>query len=220
MPQPLFSSLWWSHMKTNLVKQTSFVRGLISGWCSLPKIIARIEACGFIRKFFGCPTFIAVRAVIIGNSSCEFSRTIFPNMLKTSLHCHHLSTVEPETTISGVISPFFLECHKAAISGKSLAKQLPGEASWLAQNRQPVPLDLFPIAASYTWPILFLQCHQTTSFEPGLKSNGVSLPFFSLCHSLAKVGKRIARDSSFGANGKFSRYSKYFSSAIKVGFLT
>ena len=110
---------------------------------------------------------------------------------ETSLHCHQRFTVAPVTIISGVTSPFFSGCHKAATSGNLVAKQLSGDAAWLVQNRHPLPLVLLSIEASYTWSKLSLHCHQTSSPEPAVKSNGVKLPFLSLVPFFGQVWEKF-----------------------------
>jgi len=63
-------------------------------------------------------------------------------------------TVRPPriaTTSSGVKSPFFVGCHRAAAAGLRLASELVSEALRLAQHGQPLPpLTLLPSVASHS----------------------------------------------------------------------
>src|SRR5713101_6943583 len=54
-------------------------------------------------------------------------------------HCHQTFRSEPATTCSGVSEPFLVECHWAAMSGKSVASEFVFDTCLPAQAGQPLP---------------------------------------------------------------------------------
>ncbi len=64
----------------------------------------------------------------------------------------------------------------------------------LQYGHLPYPLLLLPIIASHSCPLT--HCHQTLLRLPGVTSLGVSLPFFTGCHSAAREGFRVSRQLS------------------------
>src|SRR5262249_5537005 len=99
-------------------------------------------------------------------------------------HFHQTSLLEPNTTMSGVGSPFFVGCHSAAISGKRETRELVAEGFFPAQYGQPLrPLVRLAGVACHWWSGLLWHFHQTFFCDRAATRSGVRSPFLAGCHS-------------------------------------
>jgi hypothetical protein len=62
---------------------------------------------------------------------------------------HQYFLFEPAPTIEGVVLPFFVGCHSAALSGAIVARELVTDTRTPAQNGQSIPRMRSPTAACH-----------------------------------------------------------------------
>ena len=71
---------------------------------------------------------------------------------------------------------------------------------------QAVPLVRLSIDAIHSCPLS--QIHHTFLSEPTVTSNGVRVPFFIGCHSLARFGLRVAKSLKPLNTTRFEQYGQ------------
>src|ERR1700738_3177089 len=98
-------------------------------------------------------------------------------------HFHHTIWLEPTNTCSGVRSSFFCQCHSAASSGWSAARELVDETCRPVQQGHPLP-DLVRCSTftCHSWSAPLGHFHQKTFSDPATILSGVRGAFFVGCH--------------------------------------
>jgi len=107
-------------------------------------------------------------------------------------------------TLVGLSRPFRIGCHCLASSGYNAARLFVTESLWLKQKGQRVySLVLLTTGALHMWSGPFGHFHQTRRDEPAWILDGLKLPFFVGCHSLAISG--ASRASELVPSGAIKR---------------
>ena len=102
------------------------------------------------------------------------------------IHFHQTFLGVPLVTSSGLRLLFLVGCHSFAISGNKNLRLFSLLTFLPEQKGQFVPLVLFTITASHSWP--FIHFHQIFLPEPKEKSLGVKSVFFLKSNSFTRLG--------------------------------